>query len=1689
MQESLGLHDVLTDGGSDLAPTMEFTCNEPVRIHGLQEQVDLNGKEGHVVGFDISQGRWRISLNGVKLLFKSCNLEHVTPRKYFKSDWHANGDIRPGSRVCMLGLTARLDLNGQEATVIDRAAAPPVGDRWRVELDIDGTEKQIDRRNLFLLEARPPGSVVPPFVAGDLVRVCGLTVRPELNGEIGSLVGFDKELQRWKVQTSGPQRFSLKAANLRHLHVACPRTVPERFYIGDAREAMAREAEFVQWKPGNRVAVVGLASTDEVLEKVGTLQEWDACERRWRVVLDDGGTMQLGPVNLRELKATGSIASLKASAQIVEDGEHRESSELEENEISASDHKKSCEEDTYQRIKAMIGGDLHIGLLGTAMRHPASTALLQVLAPELLKLPDWTSFVTHGAQGAQELFARYLSDTSRVWNLIPEGEASGYSVGTDVCVGVSVKESRRLFGRLGDVYITIEGGPAVAEDAESAAARGAFVLPLARTGGASQSVFKTLHRPSFASEEQWALLATTSCTVEETAAAAQAIVAAAVEAEAASRNVLVSPTALGGEVGGSAGRDVGVSRCDSEFALPSEHLESCLCDVGGSLSADDLVSARVRQLKADQSHGICDEFEHLDAVSDFSRRTERCSIRHARRVRIVGLTHHYELNGHEATVIGWSTQHRRWKVITDDGAMFKIKSLNLEGWLRVGTGQLKPVNLALAAAARAGVPLETLTEAALSVGRSLGPSWDHTEQRWLSVADGGKIKDNRRGPQQALWESMERGALQKLSFDTGDRVRVFGLGACADLNGHEGDIVSFDQASWRWKVRLDSSYQMLMLIKGNNLERVLSKTKCGSFERCQRVRLVGLHVRELNGQEGTLTSWSDAQERWKVCLDCGEKLMVSVSNLTSADDPQGYLRVEDFEMDVRFVEAWKQLHLEKKCVEDIPMSAVELSGSISFTELPLGGEATSLEVHGVPDDGNFMPGERVCIKGFITRHDLNGQLGTLVAWDTEQGRWKVRMDDGSGKVFNVRNFERHVDHISDITELCTPHERPAIATGQRIQVEGFESGSALNGLRGVVGEWCSRQLRWSVRVDGGSTLILHPTNLTPCSEDLGGHVTRCELRPGTRVLLKGLVDRPDANRQVDELAECVHSDCLQLRLRDLSEVAFRPEQLEPLVVQRTPRSGKAREPSIVPPVYNAFRHTTESETLAVPGMSVIVTGLQGSEVHGQDGLLLEETGDGLWKVRFKEAGVKTLPWAELTPCDSSEGAPSVITDASGAQPCEDFEGSVELSATSLSAPQFWSFGVLDGPPSDLVALIETLSREDVDLDSHSFRKTCLQVLLHTRSFSIKELVSVVRNLAALQVRDVSMFDQLAAEICRRSDELETADAVALLDDFARVRLRNQEILRSLTAILRPGSLGDSELVRCVVGFEVLRWLQGHYLQMASHEVGRRCFRLGFDDLVQLAWALSHHASECESVLESVSEAVDALAVRPEALEVRKVSALLDALPWLLTRLFDPVVLRCREAVEQLKTVSLAGDPPVFRQGDSMFGILGTRCILNELGVAFSDAECVERALVLISTNASQLPSDIIRSSAVVEYRLEQPGGCAIVGDFMINNGVGRANNPWFGHVSALRFPDGVDLELCSFCLALSELCELATAGGAELGTDRMSGYMQFFLTDVPSLSSLAAFQKFRCLFPQVTLGVAFAGEPKRFPVECGSREA
>lgn len=186
--------------------------------------------------------------------------------------------------------------------------------------------------------------------------------------------------------------------------------------------------------------------------------------------------------------------------------------------------------DRAEKIREDFGTEeMVVCILGsTSFQNDSSAEFVKVFANRLQEeLGEEAKFVTGGNPGVQESFAESCGDGSRVWNLVSKVNPVAPKIGENLEGGETASDNRTMFGLLGDVYVTLEGGPGVAEEARAAHARGALVLPVQRSGGASGGMFDfpkaALEKPEHATQEQWDALISTDTPVVDAAEALVAI--------------------------------------------------------------------------------------------------------------------------------------------------------------------------------------------------------------------------------------------------------------------------------------------------------------------------------------------------------------------------------------------------------------------------------------------------------------------------------------------------------------------------------------------------------------------------------------------------------------------------------------------------------------------------------------------------------------------------------------------------------------------------------------------------------------------------------------------------------------------------------------------------------------------------------------------------------------------------------------------------------------------------------------------------------------------------------------------------------------------------------------------------------------------------------------------------------------
>jgi hypothetical protein len=145
--------------------------------------------------------------------------------------------------------------------------------------------------------------------------------------------------------------------------------------------------------------------------------------------------------------------------------------------------------------------------------------------------------ITGGVPGVGEVVGRNffnermrLSLMPNTFHILPRGMV-GWDYGVTLFGGDSLRDRRLILGRLAPIYLAVEGGPGTEHEARVVLSRGAHVIPIGRTGGASKDLFAKLKCPGPRIESEWKLLNEGSVNVEQIGGAVRRIVANLVSAD------------------------------------------------------------------------------------------------------------------------------------------------------------------------------------------------------------------------------------------------------------------------------------------------------------------------------------------------------------------------------------------------------------------------------------------------------------------------------------------------------------------------------------------------------------------------------------------------------------------------------------------------------------------------------------------------------------------------------------------------------------------------------------------------------------------------------------------------------------------------------------------------------------------------------------------------------------------------------------------------------------------------------------------------------------------------------------------------------------------------------------------------------------------------------------------------------
>ena len=134
-----------------------------------------------------------------------------------------------------------------------------------------------------------------------------------------------------------------------------------------------------------------------------------------------------------------------------------------------------------------------------------------------------------------------------------------------------------------------------------------------------------------------------------------------------------------------------------------------------------------------------------------------------------------------------------------------------------------------------------------------------------------------------------------------------------------------------------------------------------------------------------------------------------------------------------------------------------------------------------------LVGKQVLVHGLVAKPELNNRTGTAAGWDSEHGRYSVRLQDGSLLSFKPANL-RQLDTPQEpqpgtqsvpgtAPSSSSPNPSAGRLVGEQVLVHGLVAKPELNDRTGTAAGWDSERGRYSVRLQDGSTVALKPANL------------------------------------------------------------------------------------------------------------------------------------------------------------------------------------------------------------------------------------------------------------------------------------------------------------------------------------------------------------------------------------------------------------------------------------------------------------------------------------------------------------------------------------------------------------------------------------------------------------------------------------
>jgi hypothetical protein len=178
-----------------------------------------------------------------------------------------------------------------------------------------------------------------------------------------------------------------------------------------------------------------------------------------------------------------------------------------------------------RRLEALLPPGPRLGVLGsTDFWHADSERTCAAIGRLLAGIPRLV-LLTGGVEGIGEAVGRSFFQARRdggreprVYHVLPEGDEA-WDYGDTLFAGSDMTERREILGRLSGLFVLVEGGPGAGHEADVAAARGATLIPVGRSGGYAAALYSRISRHSAIDPSTWTVLGSSESTPEETAGA------------------------------------------------------------------------------------------------------------------------------------------------------------------------------------------------------------------------------------------------------------------------------------------------------------------------------------------------------------------------------------------------------------------------------------------------------------------------------------------------------------------------------------------------------------------------------------------------------------------------------------------------------------------------------------------------------------------------------------------------------------------------------------------------------------------------------------------------------------------------------------------------------------------------------------------------------------------------------------------------------------------------------------------------------------------------------------------------------------------------------------------------------------------------------------------------------------------